>query len=168
MIETKTIIWKQFGASIDMLENAILICPDAVWRDGTRRPEYWYLAYHTLFWVDLYLSGPIDGFQPPAPFGLDELDPSGVMPSRMYEKNEMLDYLSHCRDKLRHAITGLDEARLREVIRHGRRSMSYEELLWYNMRHVQHHAGQLNLLLRQKTDSAPEWVSRTAHSLEKT
>jgi len=27
-------------------------------------------------------------------------------------------------------------------------------------RHVQHHAAQLNMLLRQKTDSAPRWVSK--------
>jgi uncharacterized damage-inducible protein DinB len=46
------------------------------------------------------------------------------------------------------------------------RDMSNAELLLYNMRHVQHHAAQLNLLLRQTTDSAPDWVSkggRAAH-----
>src|SRR5687767_7015822 len=36
------------------------------------------------------------------------------------------------------------------------------EALLYNMRHVQHHAAQLNLLLRQATNSAPDWVARTA------
>jgi len=29
------------------------------------------------------------------------------------------------------------------------------------MRHVQHHAAQLNLILRQTIDSAPTWVSKT-------
>jgi hypothetical protein len=33
------------------------------------------------------------------------------------------------------------------------------ELLLYNVRHVQHHAAQLNLILRQTTDSAPSWVA---------
>lgn len=28
----------------------------------------------------------------------------------------------------------------------------------YNMRYVQHHAAQLNLILRQQTGSAPEWA----------
>jgi hypothetical protein len=41
--------------------------------------------------------------------------------------------------------------------------MSFAELLLDNMRHVQHHAAQLNLILRQKTDSAPRWVA-TARS----
>jgi uncharacterized damage-inducible protein DinB len=38
--------------------------------------------------------------------------------------------------------------------------MSNGELLLYNMRHVQHHAAQLNMLLRQTTNSAPRWVSK--------
>ncbi len=167
MNQSRAIVWNQFGASIDMLENAMQSCPETVWSDGTQKHEFWYLAYHTLFWLDLYLHGPIEGFQPPKPFGLEELDPSGVMPSRVYERNELTDYLGYCREKLRNVIAALDNARLEKIITHGRRSMSYEELLWYNMRHVQHHAGQLNLLLRQKTDSAPDWVSRTARSLEK-
>jgi len=29
------------------------------------------------------------------------------------------------------------------------------------MRHVQHHAAQLNLILRQTIDSAPRWVAKT-------
>jgi uncharacterized damage-inducible protein DinB len=39
--------------------------------------------------------------------------------------------------------------------------MSFGELLLYNLRHVQHHAAQLNLILRQVTDSAPRWVARS-------
>jgi hypothetical protein len=31
-------------------------------------------------------------------------------------------------------------------------------LFLYNLRHLQH-AGQLNLMLRQRTDSAPRWVA---------
>jgi uncharacterized damage-inducible protein DinB len=34
------------------------------------------------------------------------------------------------------------------------------EILIYNMRHVQHHAAQLNLLLRQRVDNTPGWVPR--------
>ena len=76
----KGIIWQQFGASIDMLENALAACPDELWGDRSEQPEYWYLVFHTLFWLDLYLSGSAEGFSPPVPFTLDELDPAGVMP----------------------------------------------------------------------------------------
>ena len=42
---------------------------------------------------------------------------------------------------------------------------SVSELLLYNMRHVQHHAAQLNLILRQQTDSAPGWVAKAKSKL---
>ena len=51
----KKIIWQQFGAAIDMLENAMLACPDQVWYDRSRQPEFWYMVYHTLFFLDFYL-----------------------------------------------------------------------------------------------------------------
>ncbi len=66
-------IWKitiaeQLGATIDMLDNAIVACPDNLWSDRSQKVEFWYLAYHTLFFLDLYLSGSLEGFNPPEPF----------------------------------------------------------------------------------------------------
>ena len=34
-------LWSQFGAAIDMLENAVRACPEEVWGDRERRPEVW-------------------------------------------------------------------------------------------------------------------------------
>lgn len=156
----KKIVWQQFGAAIDMLENAVHACPDDLWSDRSKRPEYWYLTYHTLFWLDLYLSGPVEGFAPPAPFNLDELDPAGLLPERPYTKKELLTYLEHGRKKCRAAIDTLTDVKDRERYRFGWGEANYSELLLYNMRHVQHHAAQLNLILRQQIDSAPDWVAQ--------
>ena len=164
--ELKVILWQQFGATIDMLENAIEACPDEVWGDRSRNPEYWYLAYHTLFWLDLYLQGPVEGFRPPAPYGLEELDPAGLLPDRVYTKAEMLDYLRACREKCRVAIAGLTAQGASKRHTFGWGEVSYLERLLYNMRHVQHHAAQLNLILRQRIDSAPGWVGITKRPLD--
>jgi hypothetical protein len=164
----KELIWRQFGASIDMLENAILACPERIWGDRSRRPEFWYLVFHTLFFLDLYLSEKEEGFTPPEPFGLEELDPAGVLPPRVYSKDELITYLRHGRNKCRLLIEGLTEQRARESRDGLRRGFTLLELLLYNMRHVQHHAAQLNLLLRQTIDSAPRWVSRTKVDLHST
>ena len=81
-----TILWGQFGAAIDMLENAIMACPDGLWSDPSTPgvAGFWYVAYHTLFFLDLQLSGTVEGFAqgfaPPAPFDLRELDPAGLLP----------------------------------------------------------------------------------------
>lgn len=156
----KTIIWQQFGASIDMLENALLACPDELWGTSSEQPEYWYLVYHTLFWLDLYLSGSVEGFTPPAPFTLDELDPAGIMPGRVYAKDELQTYLRHCRQKCQATIESLTDEKANELSVFSWGEVSFTELLLYNMRHVQHHAAQLNLILRQKIDSAPGWVAK--------
>ncbi len=162
----RTIIWQQFGAAIDMLENALRACPDRLWRDclwnnDSERPEYaqfWYIAYHTLFWLDLYLSGSVEGFAPPAPFTLDELDPAGLLPERPYSKDELQAYLDHGRQKCRATIEALTDEKARQRCGFRWGEISFLELLLYNMRHVQEHAAQLNLMLGQKVGSAPGWV----------
>ena len=166
----KTMLWQQFGASMDMLENAMNACPDEVWGNATQKPEsmqdFWYIAFHTLFWLDFYLSTTPDGFMPPAPYTLGEFDPGGVMPDRVYSKAELLAYLEHGREKCRTLIAGLTDERAQARFRIWRMDYSRLELLLYNMRHVQHHAAQLNLLLRQHGAVPPDWVGRTKRALD--
>jgi hypothetical protein len=106
------------------------------------------------------LSDTTEGFAPPAPFGLEELDPAGVLPPRVYTKDELLAYLAHCRVKCRKAIHSLTDEKANQEAVSLRPGLTFVELHLYNMRHVQHHAAQLNLILRQKIDSAPRWVSK--------
>jgi hypothetical protein len=149
-----------------MLENAMLTCPDELWSDPSKKPQwvshnvvgFWYVVYHTLFFLDLQFSDSFETFAPPAPFTLDELDPAGLLPERPYTKAEMQSYLEHGREKCRSAIAALTEEQAAEPRRWGSLDLCVGELVLYSLRHVQHHAGQLNLLLRQNTGSAPSWV----------
>jgi hypothetical protein len=159
--DLREVLWQQFGASIDMLENAVVACPENLWSDRSRQPEFWYLVYHTLFYLDLYLSDSVEGFAPPQPFTLDEMDPRGILPERVYTKEELQTYLEHGRRKCRARIASLTDEKTRERCVFWSLEASVVEMLLYNMRHVQHHAAQLNLILRQQTDSAPAWVSKT-------
>ena len=161
----RAIIWQQFGAAIDMLENALLACPDELWGDRSKQPEFWYVVYHTLFWLDLYLSDSVEGFAPPGPFTLDEMDPAGLLPERVYTKDELLTYLGHGRKKCRTTIEALTDEKARQRCGFEWVDVSVAELLLYNMRHVQHHAAQLNLILRQTIGSAPRWVAKTKSRL---
>jgi hypothetical protein len=151
---------RQLGAAIAMLDNAMAACPDPIWDDGSGLHAFWYLAFHTLFWLDLYLAGSVEGFAPPAPFTLEELDPAGLLPGRTYAKAELHGYLDHCRRRLQETLAGLTEEISERRCRFGWGAASYLELLLYNLRHVQHHAGQLNMILRQKTGNAPQWVAQ--------
>ena len=162
-----TIIWQQFGAAIDMLENAMLACPDELWGDRTQPSEFGDIVYHTLFWLDLYLSGSVEGFTPPTPFTLDELEPVGLLPEWSYTKDELHGYLRFCRRKCQTILEELTEAQAARRCQFGWGEISFAELLLYNMRHVQDHAAQLSLILGQKTGSGPGWVAR-AKTVSKT
>jgi hypothetical protein len=160
----KTIIWQQFGASIDMLENAIGACPDELWNDRSKQPEFWYIVFHTLFWLDMYLSNSVEEFALalPEPFTLSEMDPAGLLPERIFTKAELQTYLRYGRKKCRAVVSELTDENAFQMRKFGSIEGSVLELLLYNMRHVQHHAAQLNLILRQTIDSAPEWVAKAA------
>jgi hypothetical protein len=162
---SKSMVWRQFGAAIDMLENAMRACPAELWSDRTQQPEFWYLAYHTLFFLDLSMSESVEGFVPPEPFTLSELDPAGVLPERPYTVAELQTYLEHGREKSRKTLAALTPERAAQRCVFPWLDISVAELFLHNMRHVQHHAAQLNLILRQKTDSAPRWV-KASGSLE--
>ncbi len=165
----KTALWQQFGAAIDMLEGALRACPDELWRvrlwgDHAERPElseFWYVAYHALFWLDLYLSGSVEGFAPPAPFTLSELDPAGVLPDRVYNKDELLAYLEHGRQKCRAAIEALTDEQAARRCAFSWGETSYAGLLLDTLRHVQEHGAQLNMILGQRRGSESRWVTKT-------
>lgn len=164
MTADRDAVWRQFGAAIDMLEGAIRACPDDLWADRGQRPPVWRLVFHTLFWLDLYLDGRVEGFAPPAPFGLDELEWDGA-PPRVYSRDELLAYLDHGRRKCRATLERLTEPRAREICEFPWGRVEFRELLLYNLRHVQHGAAQLNLILRRAADTAGPWVGRAEPGL---
>ena len=105
----KTAISNQFQAALAMLQNAIEICPDEYW-DTTS--EFWYIAYHTVFWTDYYLTIEHAQFQPPKPFTLSEFDFSCIKPERIYSKAEVMLYLHHCQQKAQQLISDLSLEKL--------------------------------------------------------
>lgn len=169
MIENlKRSIWQQFGATIDTLANAINACPDALWHaslwsNPNRPPEFaqvWYLVYHALFWLDLYLYGSEEGFLPPVPFTLIEQYDNGPLPERAYTKAELQAYLDACRQKCKATIDALTDETAWRRCQFPWGEASFVELLLYNMRHTQEHASQLNLFLGQKGLSVKDYVTQ--------
>jgi uncharacterized damage-inducible protein DinB len=95
------------------------------------------------------------------------MDERGLLPERVYTKDELLTYLGYGRSKCRATIASMTDEQSERRCGFDWLDISVAEVLLYNMRHVQHHAGQLNLILRQKVSSAPRWVRKTKRILEK-
>lgn len=166
----KISIWRQFGASIDYLADTMNACPDRLWlaplwKTPDKKPEFaqfWYVAYHTLFWLDLYLTGAEEGFLPPAHFTLIEQDADGPLPERVYTKAELQAYLKDGRDKCKATIEALTDETAQRVCRFSWGECSFHELLIYNLRHVHGHASQLNMLLGQNGISTPDYITQVS------
>lgn len=173
----RTALWPQFGAAIDMLENALAACPDRLWAERlwpetapSRFPpqfaEFWYVTYHALVWLDLYLTGlPEEEFAPPVPFAQGELDSAEALPERPYTKEELRAYLVSVRQNARATLVALADEQARRPVAYPwseGQPISFLELQLYSLRHVQEHAAQLSLFLGQHgmPGEALDWVPR--------
>ena len=153
-------LWRQFGVAIDMLGDALRDCPDDLWekRLWENQPDqwvvpgfstFWYLGYHALFWLDLYLTEAEEGFAPPEPFDLVEMESGEVLP-QTYTHEELLNYLEYCRRKCQETIGALSHEQAYRLCRFAWGELPFAELQLYNLRHVQEHAAQLLMFLGQQ------------------
>jgi len=162
----KGILRRQCGAAIDMLANATKACPDDLWDDRSEGPPFWHIVYHTLFFLDLYLSESEEAFRPReyhtanAQFLREMPFPpyKAETPENAFSREQLLGYLAFCRAQCRHVIDELTEEKAGQQSPFEWLDFTVGDLIVYNMRHVQHHAGLLHLILRRKTGSAPQWV----------
>ena len=159
-VDWRTSTWKQFGAAIDMLGDAINLCPDHLWTvavykdsDDARYGQFWFVACHALKWLDLYLTGTMEGFAPPSPFI------HGALPEQPYTKDQILAYLDVCREKCQSTLEALTDAKAQQRCVFEWMAPSFLELQMYSMRHVQEHAAQLSLVLGQHDVAGLDWIA---------
>lgn len=152
-------LWRQFAVVIDSLGDALRDCPDDLWEVQLWQDQpgqwvaqgfsaFWYLGYHALFWLDLYLTGAEEGFTPPEPFDLVEMEANEALP-RIYSREELLGYLDLCRQRCQETIAGMSAGEAQRVCSFPWGELPFAELMLYTMRHVQEHAAQLHLFLGQ-------------------
>ena len=173
----RTALWRQFGAAIEMLENALVACPASLWQERLwsdppppefppQFAEFWYVTFHALVWLDMYLSGvPEEEFAPPAPFAQGVLDSREALPARPYTREELRAYLASLRQKCHTQLLRLSDEQARRPVEYpwsAGQPISFLELQLYNLRHVQEHAAQLSLFLGQHAipGEALDWVAR--------
>lgn len=155
----------QFKAALDMLRDAIETCPETLWLDSAPRNAFWHLAYHTTFYTHLYLQPSESAFRSwekhqhdsqflgPRP-GTPHEPPPKVMP---YSREDVLTYVEFCMNE---AVTRIPVVPM--DARSGFQWLPFTrfETHLYNLRHLQHHTGQLADRLRSSLDLGVKWVSR--------
>ncbi len=131
----QTVIGRQFAAAIQMLRSAIEACPDDLWDDRADGTPFWHLTYHALFYTDFYLSDDVETFQ-----------------ARDYHEDKA------------HFLPGDYQEYGGVVTTPGKGcgfswyELNVGEFLLNNLRHTQHHTGQLIALLRRRADIGIDWL----------
>jgi len=162
----RSIIAGQYGAALSMLRGCIeRAAPDA-WLAVAGQFPFWHIAYHTLYTTDLYLSEGEEAFQP-QPFHINDYHLLGpqpwspkeyAAPERPYEKEQLLGYVETCWAKARETIDGETETTLAGPSGFWWLKLTRLEHHIYNIRHVQHHSGQLGAVIRSQQGEGVEWV----------
>lgn len=162
-LDIHAVLQRQYRASLAMLSQAVQQCSDFLWFSSDYQNRYWHIAYHALFYTHFYLQDSEAAFQPwekhrpnyqflgPTPWPPHERprieDP--------YTKADVLAYHSFCLKQVeeRVRIPALDAPAGFHWLPFNRM-----ELHLYNVRHIQHHAGQLVDRLRNIEGTSTEWV----------
>ena len=120
-----------------------------------------------MFFLPYYLSDETPDEQeytPPPPFTKSAFD--DVPTFTWYAQIALLNYAKPGRQRLHKQLSeNTAEELLTKRFVSAYKDFTRFELLLYNMRHVQHHTAQLNLLLRQKGIIPPDWASRNEEPL---
>jgi len=161
-MDITTLLQSQYLAALAMLEEAVHKCPASIWDDAQDHNRFWRVAVHILFYTHLYLQendasfvhwekhrgeaemlGPI--------FFEGNRDPIVAEP---YTPDEILEYLNFCRNQVAKKVPNLD---------YGAPSgfswipLNKLELQLYNIRHIQHHTGELYERLGARAGTQLRW-----------
>jgi len=158
-----SIVSSQIRSALAMLRAAVVDCPDELWNRTHDHNRFWVLAYHTVFYAHLYLSPSLEAFESfdrdvegRAGFGREDLgDWRQLTEEDTYKKEDVVSYIDAVDQKVAERVesTSFDAPS-------GFHWLPFRkgEAHLYNLRHIQHHAGQLAERLRQDSGSPTKWV----------
>ena len=161
------IIKSQYRASLSMLEEAITRCPDEMWDDPSASQRFWHICFHTLFFTHLYLQVNEQAFVPWEKHR-DEYQFFESLPwpphrapkiREPYTKAELIEYLTLIKNEVEDKVAILD---LHTESGFNWLSFSKLDLQFYNIRHIQHHTGQLDDRLRINSGIGIRWAGTMA------
>ena len=143
-MEVKKTIKSQYLASLEMLRQAIVECPESLWEGPEYKVPFWHIAYHVLFFTHLYLHPSEDEFVPwekhkeaYRSLGSSREKTETLEP---LSKEDILAYHGLCCEQVEEQVNALDfEAKS------GFDWLPFNklELQIYNIRHIQQHTGEL-------------------------
>lgn len=164
----RSVLKSQYRAGLAMLREAVELCPDDEWERHLHVNAFWQIAYHSLYFTDLYLQPTPEDFRPWPGHQRDVQnedgiggppDPDGRQPvvPDPYSKDAVLGYASYLSERVDAFVDALDIGSLESGFHWYRVSKLEHQLI--NVRHLHHHVAQLADRVRAATGQGVKWVS---------
>jgi hypothetical protein len=163
--EIKKSYSRQIGAAFKMLENVINNANDTTWTSRLNNMPFWQICYHVLWYTDFYFHANQETFRPQS-FDMEGIKNYWIKPdSQMIEnqkhpisKKDMLFYCNYGRQKAQQFIDGIDVTYFTTPSPFEWHGFPKIDIVDYNIRHLQHHIGQLDIILRREQDIGNPWI----------
>ncbi|MEM8933738.1 MAG: DinB family protein [Acidobacteriota bacterium] len=175
---------RQYEQTMAMVRGAIELCPDEVWAHREERePPFWHQMFHALKVTEGYAGEsfddlrtelavevlqprrPVDGEPSYRPLieAIGRLMDADYQPPGVVDRAAMLELADHvlacCLASLdRDADRPVDDPAANRFPWTG--TTSFDKHI-YNLRHLHHHLGRINGLLRRQADIGNPWVMAT-------
>jgi hypothetical protein len=153
----RTILISQYQAALEMLKQAILACPEALWHNTDDQNKFSQVAYHALYWTHMNLQESEQAFHPWSGhreeyrLGGGDAGASGDPATQEI----VLEYLAFCQDQVAERISTMD---FDAAVGFDWLSFTKFEHQLYSMRHVQQHVGELMERLGARAGIELDWV----------
>ncbi len=160
----KQAITNQYEATLQTLRDSLAACGPEHWNARVCNFSIPHVAYHTLFFLDLYLSGSEEEFRG-QPFHLqnkeffNNYDELSFDSSETNHTRQAMDrYLHFCRSRVPDVMAAETAQSLARPAHTPWLDIPRAELHIYNIRHLQHHSAQISLRLRLDWQTNIRWV----------
>lgn len=147
----------EYHALIEMLQKAINLCPEDLWDQKSKGPPFWQLVYHTAYYLEFYLGKSPKKHKE----RFDIKENLNERMSSILTKNDLKSYLIEIKKKSNSVLEGLTSKELEGKNSYFWTGPTLAHRLVYNIRHAQHHIGQLNAILRRTGNDTVKWVITT-------
>jgi len=146
----------QFRASLETVRDAIQQCPDELWEKPGSMPQFWQIAYHTVFFAHFYMVQKMEDLEPWRKHrdGAPSLEPDS---HPAYTKDEVLEYLNQVVEMVDDTLDSINLATKESGFHWYKIPKLDHEIL--NIRHIMEHAGQMDAILRLNGYEGVDWHS---------
>ena len=163
--EIKKSYSRQIGAAFKMLEHVIDNANDSTWTARINNMPFWQICYHVLWFTDFYFHADQASFQPQS-FDMEGIHNYWIKPdSQMIEnqkhpisKSTMRAYCTYAEQKANQFIQNINDTYFTDPSPFEWHGFPKIDLIDYNLRHLQHHVGQLDVLLRREQNIGNPWI----------